>query len=86
MPPTQPRQAVQIPDPLLPLGIALDQESWNWLSENLHDIAQAVEAAVDAGSTPDQIRYFVSGRTQRPDLARRCEQAARHLCRGRGGA
>lgn len=66
-------------DPFEALGIALDAESWNWLSETLPEIATAVQNAMAGGASPEDIRRFVTGRTQRSDLARRCEQAARHL-------
>ena len=66
-------------DPFETLGVALDAESWNWISETLPEIASAVQSATISGASPDDIRRFVAGHTQRYDLARRCEQAARHL-------
>jgi len=63
------------------LARELDRESWDWLSENLPDIADAVSLSVQRGATPDAIRSFVLRRcgSNRLELARRCESAARHL-------
>lgn len=60
------------------LGKVLDAESYEWLASMHSEILEAVEAEVSAGSTPDQIRYFVLLRTGRPELAIRCQAAARH--------
>ena len=61
------------------LGKALDRESYEWLASHTADILAAVEAEVEAGRTPEQIRLFVIRKTGREELAQRCEQAARHV-------
>lgn len=59
---------------------ALNQESWNWISENAPDLATALQTEVqERGAEPDQIRRFVMQHTQRPALAKRCRQAAAYL-------
>ena len=60
------------------LGKVLDAESYQWLASNHPEILEAIEAEIAAGSVPDQIRYFVLLRTGRPELAVRCQAAARH--------
>lgn len=61
------------------LGRALDRESYEWLASHAPDILEAVEAEVNAGRTPEQIRIFVIRRTSREEIALRCEMAAKHL-------
>lgn len=61
------------------LGKALDRESYEWLASHAPDILEAVEAEVNAGRTPEQIRIFVIRRTGREELAMRTEQAANHI-------
>jgi len=61
------------------LGQVLDKESYEWLGSTHPDIADAIELEVQAGRTPEQIRHFVLKHTQRPELAQRCLQAARHV-------
>lgn len=61
------------------LGKALDRESYEWLASHAPDILEAVEAEVNAGRTPEQIRIFVIRRTGRGEIALRVEQAARHV-------
>lgn len=65
----------------LELATELDKESYEWLSENHAQICDAVEAAVQRGATPEQIRAFVTRRcgVNRIEFARRAEAAARHL-------
>lgn len=65
------------------LDQALDKESWIWLSENLSDIAAAVEAAIARGASPEQIRRRVMVNSYRMELAQRCEMAARWLMRSK---
>jgi len=57
----------------------LQAESWEWLSDNHPLLAEAVEAAVNDGAESHEIRRYVMQRTQRFELALRCEQAARYL-------
>lgn len=61
------------------LGQALDEVSYEWLSDTHPLLARAVEAAVDGGVLPMQVRRYVMRRTRRHELALRCEQAARYL-------
>lgn len=60
---------------------ALDHESYEWLMEQRPQLLQALERDVAAGWSPERIRQRVIERTQRPELAARCEQAARHIAR-----
>lgn len=66
-------------NPFDELSAALDADSWNWLSENAPDVARGVMVAVQRKQQPDDVRRFVIIHCGRPELARRCEQAARHL-------
>lgn len=63
------------------LAQELDLESWNWLSDNHPTIADAVQASVNRGATPEAIRRFVLARcgSNRTEFALRCQSAARHL-------
>ncbi len=61
------------------IGAALDEESWAWLGDNLPRLAEAVEREMELGADPLSVRRYVMGRTQRQELALRCEQAARYL-------
>jgi hypothetical protein len=71
-------------DGLTGVGQALDEISWQWLSDNFPRLAEAIQNAVDGGTMPDGVRRFVMARTQRYELALRCEQAARYLLQGVG--
>lgn len=66
-------------NPFDELSQALDADSWNWLSENAPDIARGVAVAVSRQQQPDDVRRFVVIHCGRGELAKRCEQAARHL-------
>ena len=61
------------------IGSALDEISWQWINDNHPQLAEAIETEVARGATPDVIRRYVVQRTQRIELALRCEQAALHL-------
>lgn len=61
------------------LGDALDAVSLQWLNDNYPELAEALAREMDLGATPVQVRRYVMGRTQRLELALRCEQAARAL-------
>lgn len=63
------------------LADELDAESWDWLQTNIPNIADAVQAAVRRGATPDGVRLFVLARcgSHRRELAQRCQSAARYL-------
>ena len=47
------------------------------------NIASAIESAIARGATPEDVRRRVMGITQRYELSKRCEQAARWLARGK---
>ena len=57
----------------------LDRDSYIWLQHNHPDLCDAVENSVAAGATPAELRRFVYGQTYRIEIAKRVEQAARHL-------
>lgn len=61
------------------LDRAIDEESWLWLQDNAPGYADAVTAEVNRGHKPADIRQRFMRLTQRPALALRLEQAARHL-------
>lgn len=63
------------------LDAAIDAESWQWLQESAPAYADAVALEVKRGHQPSDIRQRVMRLTQRPALALRLEQAARHLQR-----
>lgn len=63
------------------LDAAIDAESWQWLQEAAPAYADAVALEVKRGHQPSDIRQRVMRLTQRPALALRLEQAARHLQR-----
>ena len=63
------------------LDAAIDAESYQWLLEAAPVYADAVAAEVKRGHTPSDIRQRFMRLTQRPALALRLEQAARHLQR-----
>lgn len=64
------------------IGRALDQISWQWLNDYHPPLAEAIEMEVERGAQPLQVRRFVMAKTDRLELALRCEQAARHLSEG----
>lgn len=66
------------------IAAAVDNESWEWLYDNLPELAEGVKTEVGRGATPEQVRVFVLHRTERRELALRCEQAARHLVAAAG--
>lgn len=62
------------------LAKVLDAESYEWLYSQHPTLADAVEAEVNAGATPAEIRRFVLRHTGgRLEIAYRCEAAARYL-------
>jgi hypothetical protein len=65
------------------LDTAIDAESWQWLQDAAPSYADAVAAEVKRGHAPGDIRQRFMRLTQRPALALRLEQAARHLRRQR---
>ena len=65
------------------LDAAIDAESWQWLKDAAPAYADAVAAEVKRRHTAADIRQRFMRLTQRPALALRLEQAARHLQRQR---
>ena len=63
------------------LDAAIDAEAWQWLQETAPVYADAITAEVKRGHAPGDIRQRFMRLTQRPALALRLEQAARHLAR-----
>lgn len=61
------------------VGHALDQGAWLNLCKSNPELARAVEAAVNSGISPADIRYFVMRHTNSPDFAKFVEQAASWL-------
>ena len=56
---------------------AINEESWEWLSENVPVLAEAIQMeVVNRNASPKQIKHFVMKATQRERLAARCYQAA----------
>lgn len=66
-------------DPLAALHQANAAESWEWLTIHAPAHAYAVELAIQAGATPDDIYRAMIKDTQRQEFAQRCRLAARHL-------
>lgn len=64
------------------IGQALDEIGLQWLEEQHPTLTDAIERAVGRGVPPERIKRFVLARVERPELALRCEQAARHIARG----
>jgi len=58
---------------------ALDADSYQWLADNHPDLSEAIEVEVGHGAAPEAIRRHVVDVTDRVELARRCQQAARHV-------
>ena len=67
---------------LTAIARALDQISFQWLSDNHPELAEALEIEVERGATPTDVRRFVMRYTDRFELALRCEQATRWLLDG----
>ena len=61
------------------LGEVLDYESFNWLLIQHPRIARALEIAIGAGATTDDVRRLSWARTQRPEIVQRIINAARWL-------
>ena len=68
-------------EPMEQLAAVLDKESYEWLTANSADIADAVEGEVHKGVSPEAIRRFVLRHTGRYEIALRCEASARYLKR-----
>ena len=63
------------------LSAALDYESYSYLLKHAPDLVDAIEKELEAGQTPDAIRWFISAQVgpERQALALRAEQAARYM-------
>ena len=64
---------------------ALDRESFEWLESQAPDILAGIETAVGRAAHPSEIKRHVLAQTSRLELAKRCEQAARHIARSQVG-
>ena len=60
---------------------ALDESAWMHLAQERPELAQAIEAELSAGASPEDVQRFVMKATGQPRLAQQLEQAARHLAR-----
>ena len=66
--------------PAMPdLQRALDRESYEWLAANLPDVLTALEAELARGAKPYDAKLMVLRDYGREELAKRIEQAARHI-------
>lgn len=63
------------------LDAALEAESWEWLEANQPVLAEALQVEIGHGATAEQIKRRVVALTDRWELARRCELAAKFLAR-----
>lgn len=68
------------------LAAALNRASYEWLADELPDVADALVAEVEAGATAAELRQFTMRYTGRAALAARIEQAAAYLATARQGA
>lgn len=66
------------------LSAVLDRRSYEWIGDEDPELLEVIEQATAAGATPRDIRRHVIAYTERPAIAARCEQAARHVARGAG--
>lgn len=67
------------------LQAAIDEESFEFVMDLYPALGEAVAAEVARGVQPEEIGRYVARLTQRPALALRLEQAARHVASGQGG-
>lgn len=70
--------------PFSALDQALDEVSYEWMLDTHPQLVGAIHQEVARGAQPAQIRRQVMTMTNRPDLARRCEQVARFLANDEG--
>lgn len=61
------------------IDAAINEESWEWLQDNLPMMASAVRIEVRRNVSAKDIRRHVFQKTMRPALAMRCGQAAKYL-------
>lgn len=64
-----------------PLLHAIDRDAYDWLSQNAPYYVDAIQAELQAGNTPEQMKRLVlqNAGADRSALALRIEQAARWL-------
>lgn len=67
------------------LAAAINEESWQWLQDNVPMLADALQREVEGGATVDDIRQAAMRMTQRPALVMRLRQAAMYLMAARNG-
>lgn len=67
------------------MDAVLDELDLRWLSDNHPEVAEIVEFAIGEGAGPQEVRRQVMRRTQRYELALRCEHAAAALARMSNG-
>jgi len=70
---------------LQPLQAAIDADAYDYLSQHAPGYVTAIDKALQQGSTPAQIRWYVQSQVgaDRLGLALRCEQAARYMTEAR---
>jgi hypothetical protein len=66
-------------DPFEGLSRANAMEAYDWLVAHSPAHFDAVQQAVEGGSTPDEIYRFMLRDTFRPEIAHRCRLAARWM-------
>ena len=66
-----------------PLLVAIDEDAYQWLQESAPRYLSAIEQALEDGDTPESVYSVVSYNVgpDRQGIARRCQQAARHIQR-----
>lgn len=72
------------PTPRNPLLDAIDFDAFEWMMAQAPHMAAAIQKELEAGKSPEQIRYIVQSAVgpDRLGLALRCEQAARYMSNG----
>lgn len=70
-----------------PLLDAIDWDAWDYLNTHAPRYIAAIEGELRLGKTPEQIGGAVRRHAghHREELAKRCEQAARHLLKKGNG-
>lgn len=68
-------------DILEELDAVVFEDAWNYLDIHNPELADKIKRAVHAGKQPDEIksRFFRSAGDHRIEMAKRVENAARHL-------
>ncbi|MCO5189128.1 MAG: hypothetical protein M9918_13175 [Anaerolineae bacterium] len=61
------------------LESVLHRESWEWLVMNQPSIASSLESAIFAGNDIDSIKRVAWSATERPEIVKRIEAAAKWL-------